>query len=126
MTEISVCLWISVIFDQGRKNGTINRLLGLNNGQISGLIGASVDYSKEDNEIEYWVGTEYKGNIPDGLSSYQISAEKWAIFEAVGPVADVVPKTWKKYIQSGFRLIHMNMVTHRLWKYIKALTQRAP
>ncbi|GIP61340.1 Regulatory protein soxS [Chlamydia abortus] len=100
--DLGLSLDIGHFWTKVGKNGTINRLLGLNNGQISGLIGASVDYSKEDNEIEYWVGTEYKGNIPDGLSSYQISAEKWAIFEAVGPVADVVPKTWKKIYSEWF------------------------
>ena len=55
-----------------------------------------MNYSEEDNEIEYWVGTDYIGNTPDGLAAYEVSAAKWAIFEALGPVADVVPETWKK------------------------------
>lgn len=93
---------IGRFWSQVGQDGTINQLLGLNNGQISGLIGATVDYSKEDNEIEYWVGTEYKGSTPDGLFSYEVSAAKWAIFEAVGPVADVVPKTWKKIYSEWF------------------------
>ncbi|PTF58494.1 AraC family transcriptional regulator [Staphylococcus chromogenes] len=84
------------------QDGTIKRLLDLNNGQISGLIGATVDYSKKDNEIEYWVGTEYKGNTPDGLSSYELPAEKWVIFEVVGPVADVVPEIWKRIYSEWF------------------------
>jgi len=58
---------IGRFWSQVGQDGTINQLLGLNNGQISGLIGATVDYSKEDNEIEYLVGTEYKGSTPDGI-----------------------------------------------------------
>lgn len=84
------------------QDGTIDRLLSLNNGQISGLIGATVKYNAENNEMEYWVGTEYKGTTPDGLAGYEVSSAKWAIFEAVGPVADVVPKTWKKIYSEWF------------------------
>lgn len=67
---------ISHFWNQIGQEGTLNQLLGLNNGQISGFIGATVDYSKEDNDIEYWVGTEYKGNTPDGLFSYEVLAAK--------------------------------------------------
>lgn len=84
------------------RNGTIDRLLNLNNGHISGLIGATVDYNEKDNEIEYWVGTEFEGNTPDGLASYEVTSAKWAIFEAVGPVAVVVPETWKKIYSEWF------------------------
>lgn len=84
------------------QDGTIDRLLSLNNGQISGLIGATVNYNEEDNEIEYWVGTEFKGNTPDGLVGYEVSSAKWVIFEAVGPVANVVPEIWKKIYSEWF------------------------
>src|SRR5699024_8769331 len=39
------------------QNGTIDQLMRVNNGEISGLIGATVNWNEENNEIEYWVGT---------------------------------------------------------------------
>lgn len=100
--EFSQSMEIGRFWAQIGQDGTIDKLLGLNNGHISGLIGATVNYSEEDNEIEYWVGTDYKGNTPDELVSNEVSAAKWAIFEAVGPVADVVPETWKKIYSEWF------------------------
>src|SRR5690606_29978452 len=44
--DLGLSLDIGHFWTKVGKNGTINRLLGLNNGQISGLIGASVDYRK--------------------------------------------------------------------------------
>lgn len=84
------------------QDGTLDRLVGLINGQISGLIGATVDYSKKNNELEYWVAAESTGDTLDGLSSYEIPASKWAIFEVVGPVAEALPKTWKKIYSEWF------------------------
>ncbi len=87
---------IGRFWGQVSKDGTVERLAGMMNGQISGLIGATVDYSKESNEIEYWVAVDFRGDTPEGLYSYEVPAAKWAIFEAVGPVDDVVPGAWKK------------------------------
>ena len=93
---------IGRFWGQVSQDGTIERLAGLNNGQISGLIGATVDYSKENNEIEYWIAAEFIGDTPNGLSSFEIPAAKWVIFEAVGPVIDVVPEMWKKVYSEWF------------------------
>ena len=84
------------------QDGTVDRLLGLNNGQISGLMGVTVDYSEENNKLEYWVATESRESPPDGLFSYEVPTAKWAIFEVVGPVADVLPKTWQQIYSEWF------------------------
>src|SRR5690606_39446660 len=70
------------------QDGMIDRLLSLNSGQISGLIGATVDYIHEKNQIEYWVAVESNEKSPEGLFSFEVPASKWAVFETVGPVAD--------------------------------------
>lgn len=93
---------INRLWNEIGQNGTLHRLLELNNGEISGLIGATVDYSKEDDEIEYWVGREFKGRTPEGLSSLEVAAAKWVVFEAVGPVIDAVPETWRKIYYEWF------------------------
>lgn len=47
------------------QDGTIEKLLALNSGEITGLIGMTADYSNEGNELEYWIGVEGKGNLSD-------------------------------------------------------------
>lgn len=100
--ETSPSQEIGRFWAQVGQDGIIDRLLGLNNGQISGLMGVTVDYSEENNKLEYWVATESKENPPDGLFSYEVPAAKWAIFEVVGPVVDVLPKTWQKIYSEWF------------------------
>lgn len=84
------------------QSGFINRLLRLNNGEISGPIGATVDYNKETNQIEYWVGTEFSGETPDDLSCYEIPSAKWVVFGALGPVGEAVPETLNKIYAEWF------------------------
>lgn len=99
-------------FDQSREigyfwaqlgqDGTVDRLQRLANGEIPGLIGATLSYNEETNQIEYWVAAEFSGDMPNGLLSYELPSTKWAVFEAEGPVADVVPETWKKIYSEWF------------------------
>lgn len=84
------------------QNGLIERLLHVNNGEISGLIGATVDYNNETNQIEYWIAAESTTDSPNDLSSYNIPSAKWIIFEAIGPVIEAVPKTWKRIYSEWF------------------------
>jgi AraC family transcriptional regulator len=84
------------------QEGMINKLFGLNNGQISGLIGATVDYNKEENSIEYWIAVDSKDDAPEDFIIYKVPAAKWVVFEAIGPVIDVVPATWKKIYSEWF------------------------
>lgn len=100
--EFSQSKEIGQFWGQASRDGKIHILADLKKGQISGLIGATVDYSKENNQIEYWIGAESIGDIPNGLSSYEIPAAKWAIFKVVGPVAEVLPKTWHKIYSEWF------------------------
>lgn len=93
---------INRLWSQIAQDGTLNRLLELNNGEISGLIGATIDYSKVDEKIEYWIGTEYEGEIQEGLLSHKVPAARWVIFEAVGPVIEAVPEAWRKIYSEWF------------------------
>ncbi|MFC5464195.1 GyrI-like domain-containing protein [Lederbergia graminis] len=93
---------IDRFWTQISQDGMIDRLLSLNSGQISGLIGATVNYIHEKNQIEYWVAVDSNEQSPEGLNSFEVPASKWAIFEVVGPVADVVPATWKKIYSEWF------------------------
>ncbi|SFJ55404.1 AraC family transcriptional regulator [Thermoflavimicrobium dichotomicum] len=89
---------IPKLWDEAHKSGTIDLLIQLNNGQISGLLGVIVDFSGQKNVMEYWIATEYIGGVPDGLSRFEIPASKWVVFEVRGPVPDAI----KKYMETNF------------------------
>jgi AraC family transcriptional regulator len=93
---------ISQFWARVGNDGTIGRLMGLNNGIIKGLLGMTVEYNQEKNNLEYWVGTASNDDVPEDLCFLEISAEKWAVFEMVGPVAEVLPKTWQKIYSEWF------------------------
>lgn len=87
---------INRFWAQVGEEGIVDQLLTLNNGQISGLIGATVDFNAKNNQIDYWIAVESSGVAPTGLFIYEIPPAKWIIFEAIGPVAQIVPETWRK------------------------------
>lgn len=84
------------------QKGTIDRLLSFMNGEINGLIGATVNYDEVKNQIEYWIGVESSNSAPEGFLQYELPLSKWAVFEVVGPVAKVIPETWKKIYSEWF------------------------
>lgn len=100
--EFNQSVAIGKFWGQASQDGMIDQLLRLNNGQISGLIGATVDYSEENHTIEYWIATEFNGDTPNEVSSFEIPAAKWAIFEVEGPVADALPLSWHKIYSEWF------------------------
>lgn len=84
------------------QDGTIGRIAQWNNGPIQGMLGLTVDFSQERNELEYWVATEHTGPVPDGLSGFEVPASKWIVFAVTGPVAQAMPETWRKIYSEWF------------------------
>ncbi len=84
------------------QDGTINQLLSLNSGEIKGLLGMTVDYSKEKNALDYWIATEINDPSADAYAVYEVEAAKWAVFEVVGPFASAIPAMWKKVYSEWF------------------------
>jgi AraC family transcriptional regulator len=93
---------ISELWKEANENGTVETLATLNNGQINGVLGIVVDQSETKKAIDYWIATEYHGNVPDGLSSLEIPASKWAVFEVHGPMPDAMQKVWKQIYSEWF------------------------
>ena len=56
------------MWDDVHADGT-NDLLGkLNNGEINGVLGVCVDKRiVEQNYMDYWIATEYNGEVPEGF-----------------------------------------------------------
>ncbi|WP_318153083.1 GyrI-like domain-containing protein [Metabacillus arenae] len=93
---------IQELWREAQQNGTVNRLLELDNGEITGLLGMSVDNSKQKNELVYWVAAEYSGNLPPGLFSLEVPESKWVNFEVRGQVPEAIIRTWKKIFSEWF------------------------
>lgn len=91
---------IPKMWGEVHEDGTNDLLFKLNNGPIEGVLGVCVD--KNDQFIDYWIGTAYEGGTPDGLSSLEIPASKWAVFEVRGPMPDAMPKVWKQIVSEWF------------------------
>jgi AraC family transcriptional regulator len=95
---------IPKLWDEVNANGTDDILFKLNNGQINGVLGVCVDKRGTHSEqtMDYWVATEYEGDIPKELLSLEIPAAKWAVFEVHGAMPDAMQKAWKQIFTEWF------------------------
>ncbi|GAA0422564.1 MULTISPECIES: AraC family transcriptional regulator [Virgibacillus] len=91
---------IPKMWDKVNGDGTDDLLFRLNDGLIEGVLGVCVDKSSE--VIDYWIGTTYEGDVPDGLVALTIPESKWAVFEVHGPMPDAMPKVWKQIFSEWF------------------------
>ncbi|MFT9847439.1 AraC family transcriptional regulator [Aneurinibacillus sp. REN35] len=95
---------IPVFWKDAHADGTNDLLFTLNNGKINGVLGVCVDKRgmQAEEMIDYWIATEYVGDIPEGLLSLEIPAAKWGVFEVHGPMPDAMPKVWKMIFSEWF------------------------
>lgn len=93
---------IQALWGEAHQTGLIDQLVRLNNGEMKGLLGLTVDYSGEKNELNYWVAAEHTGEVPDGLARYEVPPSKWAVFEVRGPVPEAIALTWRKIYSEWF------------------------
>ncbi|WP_374722814.1 GyrI-like domain-containing protein [Peribacillus tepidiphilus] len=92
-------MWVEV-----NKDGTIDLLSKLNNGELEGVLGVCVanNDTKSKQQMDYWVATEYIGDTPDKLLKLEIPASKWAVFEVNGPMPDAMQRVWKNIFSEWF------------------------
>lgn len=83
-------------------NGTVNQLVQMMNGDIKGPLGVTCNFNEEKNTIEYWIGVEHNGEVPDDFSTTNLPPAKWVIFEVHGPVPTAMPKAWKQIYSEWF------------------------
>lgn len=94
---------IPKMWQEAYSSGTEDRLLELNNGAIRGLLGVCVDQTEiEEKQMEYWIGTAFDGETPEGLSSITIPASKWSVFEVQGPMPESIQSLWKQIVSEWF------------------------
>ncbi|MDQ0200433.1 GyrI-like domain-containing protein [Neobacillus ginsengisoli] len=83
-------------------SGITNQLVELNNGEIKGLLGITSNYNAAKNVVDYSIATEYSGQVPDGLASFEIPASKWVVFEVRGPVPGAIINAWHQIYTEWF------------------------
>lgn len=95
---------IPKLWDEVNKDGTVDLLLKLNNGEIKGVLGVCADNSltRSNQVMDYWIATEYDNDTPEGLLKLEIPASKWAVFEVHGPMSEAIQKVWEQSSQNGF------------------------
>ena len=93
---------ISTFWNEVNKNGIVDLLFQLNNGQMKSVLGVVAD-SDSKHMMEYWVATEFSGDdVPEGLLVLDIPASRWAVFEVNGPMPDAMQESWKKIYSQWF------------------------
>ena len=95
---------IPKLWEKVNSNGTGDRLAKLNNGQINGLLGVCVDKRnvEKSETMDYWIGAEYAGKVPEEFSTLTIPASKWVVFEVHGPMPDSMQQAWKRIFSEWF------------------------
>ena len=91
---------IPKMWDELNGDGTTDKLIQINNGHIKGMLGICVEKSHE--KIDYWVATEYAGDVKEGFEVIGLPASKWGVFEVHGPMPDAMTKVWKQIFSEWF------------------------
>ncbi|WHY01419.1 AraC family transcriptional regulator [Neobacillus sp. DY30] len=98
---------IPKMWDDVHVDGTNDLLFELNNGQIKGVLGVCVDKRSSGSLLmDYWIGTDHKGDAPEGLLKLEIPASKWGVFEVHGAMPEAMQNTWKQIISEWFPSSH--------------------
>lgn len=95
---------IPKMWDDVHRDGTNHLLVNLNNGDMKGVLGVCVDKrgAEQGDKIDYWIGTAYDGDLPEGLDILKIPASKWGVFEVHGPMPHAMQKVWKQIFSEWF------------------------
>ncbi|TMW72893.1 AraC family transcriptional regulator [Alteribacter natronophilus] len=91
---------IPKLWGKVNADGTSEQLFRLNQGQIDGVLGVCIDQGNQ--EMDYWVATEYEGALPEQFDQLTIPASTWAVFEVHGPMPDAMQKAWEQIMSEWF------------------------
>jgi len=91
---------------QSLNEEKITELKGLSNVEPKGLISASTNFSEdrmeEKGELDHYIGTATTSECPEHLSSLEVAAGTWAVFEAVGPFPATLQNVWGRIYSEWF------------------------
>ncbi|WP_312098276.1 GyrI-like domain-containing protein [Niallia sp.] len=87
---------IPKLWDEVNKNGTVNELLSITVGEVSGILGVCVDKSEEaDKNMDYWIAVASEEESAK-YEKLEIPASKWAVFEVHGPMPYSMQNVWQQ------------------------------
>ncbi|GGE35125.1 hypothetical protein GCM10011391_12300 [Pullulanibacillus camelliae] len=85
---------------------TKRQLNALSNTEPWGLINASTNFSEgrmeERGELDHYIGTATTDECPKNLTSLEVAASTWAVFEAVGVFPNALQKIWGRIYSEWF------------------------
>jgi AraC family transcriptional regulator len=91
---------------QSLNEEKIKELKGLSNVEPKGLISASTNFSEdrmeEKGELDHYIGAATTSECPEHLSSLEVAAGTWAVFEAVGPFPSTLQNVWGRIYSEWF------------------------
>ncbi|MFJ5764420.1 effector binding domain-containing protein [Lysinibacillus sp. NPDC093210] len=95
---------IPLFWDEVNRQGMDEQLFALNDGQIKGVLGVCVpdENYKENNLMDYWIGTDHVGDVPENLLAMEVPASKWVVFEVHGPMPNAMQNAWKQIFSEWF------------------------
>ncbi|WP_229683267.1 AraC family transcriptional regulator [Virgibacillus oceani] len=92
---------IQAFWDESNSNGFTAELEKYCD--TMGLIGACMDFDKEQDELTYFICAEKgKNSVPDSWEERIIPAATWAVFPAIGPIPHAIEKTWDRIFSEWF------------------------
>ncbi|TDQ40814.1 AraC family transcriptional regulator [Aureibacillus halotolerans] len=94
---------IPQFWNQVNGDGTTDRLVALNDGDIKGVLGVCVDLSDETSKrIDYWIAAASKQETHEEFSTLKMPAAKWAVFEVHGAMPHAIQEVWEKIYSEWF------------------------
>lgn len=85
---------------------TINTLKSLSNVEPNGLISASTNFSggrmAEKGELDHYICSTTTKECPANLTTLEVPASTWAVFEAVGPFPETLQNVWGRIYSEWF------------------------
>lgn len=84
----------------------VKRLKELSNGEPTGIISASTNFSEgrmeEKGELDHYIGVVTSSEEIAEFDVLEVSAGTWAVFEAVGPFPETLQNVWSRIYSEWF------------------------
>ena len=85
-----------------QADGTLDEMLQLKSGDIPGVLGIWAEVNKDENKMNYYIATEFEGEVPSGFKSLTFPSSKWVVFEVQGPFPSAMASTWERLYSEWF------------------------
>lgn len=90
---------IPKLWAEANQDGTLSKLVQLQNGNIPGVLGVCIDQRSSEAaeaDMDYWIGVTADIDAPEDLRTLVVPAHTWAVFEVHGPMPQAIQEIWGK------------------------------